>query len=228
MSDGQPFEKVLSLLTEINNSVHDVEKGLGELRGDMETALTDTNGRMKGNFELMDKSLDNLMKQDQLQHEIIIARTEALEKDMSTKADSLQKQIDANRQSVRELYDLDRESKARQEEFKSAVLSQVDDKITGLGSRVDEIFDKIEARLERSDSRVDTLSEKVAENEGVAGENRETTRAARGASVGVIIALIPIVLTGIAYGAILWGRVEALERRDYDVRAIFEEESETI
>lgn len=108
---GVDVEKLIDKMSEVLTEVKKIDTSLQVFKSDVDTKLTDVSGRMKGNFELLQKDVGALNRTNELQHEAMLARFSEVDhrvsvledevKNFSNRDREIEKELDIKDQAIR-------------------------------------------------------------------------------------------------------------------------------
>lgn len=178
------IDLVVEQLKELNTNMKSLQTEFSEFKTEVRTGLTETNGKLKGNFELMDKSIKHLEKQNDTQHDAI-----------GNKVQSVTDTLAGHKTQIDRLYDLDRDRTKREDEIKSAVIEKCDANITATAVRLSKETADVEARLNVEIGEIRADLHNINDTLKAVGENAAATRMLRNI-IYVIIGLFGPSLVG--------------------------------
>jgi hypothetical protein len=80
---------ITALLQDMNKSLGDLHKDFGDFKGEVRASLTDTNGKLKGNHELIMQKIDSIVTESSLHDEILENKIENNTDDITTIKEAL-------------------------------------------------------------------------------------------------------------------------------------------
>lgn len=170
------YHKILTMLNKI-------DKDLSVFKANMSEALRDTNGKLKGNHELLILKLDAHEKQNELQIQNI-----------TTEVRSIGKEVERNKDSISNLYDKYRENAKNSDDKDSYLLQKVDEKVTGFVERLEKRMNNIESCSQDMKKHIEV--------------NDATNQAQKKMIIGMFVLFGPFVITGVISAIVLYGKLQ--------------------